>query len=234
MNLKTRVILVEDDRDLRESLVEYLNLAGHEVEGVGTGLEFYRSLAEHSYDIAVVDLRLPDQDGFVLVEYARKNSEMGLIILTARDGVEDRVNGYGAGADIYLVKPVDGRELAAAIASLAIRRRESVIGPGATPATAWQLDRSAWTLTPPAGEPIPLTGKEMQFMAQLAECPGRPVPRETLLLCLYASQDDSASRSLEALIRRLRAKIAGAAENAAPIKTSHSVGYVFAACLLVK
>lgn len=233
MNQKTRIILVEDDRDLRESLIEYLNLAGHRVEGVGSGLEFYGKLALHNYDIAVVDLRLPDQDGFILIEYARKNSEMGLIILTARDGVEDRVTGYGAGADIYLVKPVDGRELAAAIASLASRRRESTTVPVGPPATCWQLDRRTWTLTAPSGKIFALTGKEMQFMAQLAECPGQSVLRENLLLSLYASQDESAGRALESLVRRLRAKI-GAAEATSPIKTSHAVGYVFAAGLLVK
>ncbi|HSH14036.1 MAG TPA: response regulator transcription factor [Desulfurivibrionaceae bacterium] len=234
MREKTRVILVEDDRDLRESLVEYLNLAGHQVEGVGTGLEFYGRLAQHTYDIAVVDLRLPDQDGFVLVEYARKNSEMGLIILTARDAVEDRVNGYGAGADIYLVKPIDGRELAAVITSLAARRRENPAGPLAVSSGVWQLDLGAWLLSAPTGENISLTDKELQLMAQLAECPGRPVGRETLLLALYASQDEAAGRALESLVRRLRGKISDAAGGASPIKTSHAVGYAFAAGLLVK
>lgn len=234
MNEKTRVILVEDDRDLRESLVEYLNLAGHRAEGVGSGLEFYNNLALHTYEIAVVDLGLPDQDGFVLIEYARKNSEMGLIILTARDGVENRVSGYDAGADIYLVKPVDGRELAAAITSLAGRRRESSVAQESAPAAGWQLDLGAWTLTAPTGEITTLTGKEIQFMAQLAECPGQPAPRENLLLCLYASQEEAAGRALESLVRRLRAKIVEATGTASPIKTSHTVGYVFAADLLVR
>lgn len=233
MNQKTRVILVEDDQDLRESLVEYLNLADHLVEGVGSGLEFYRNLALHTYDIAVVDLGLPDQDGFVLIEYARKNSEMGLIILTARDTVDDRVNGYGAGADIYLLKPVDGRELAAAIASLAIRRRESSVGQDSPPAACWQLDLGAWTLAAPTGEITALTGKEMQFMAMLSECPGLPVPREALLLRLYAGQDEAASRALESLVRRLRVKLVGTTGTASPIKTSHAIGYAFAAHLLV-
>lgn len=234
MSEKIRVILVEDDRDLRESLVEYLNLAGHRAEGVGSGLEFYNNLTKHNYNIAVIDLGLPDQDGFVLVEYARKNSEVGLIILTARDGVEDRVNGYGAGADIYLVKPVDGRELAAAITSLASRRRESSVIPESPPTACWQLDLGAWTLTAPTGVNTALTGKEMQFMAQLAECPGQPVPRETLLIGLYASREEAAGRALESLVRRLRAKITEAAGTASPIKTSHAVGYVFAADLLVR
>jgi DNA-binding response OmpR family regulator len=234
MSHLTRVILVEDDQDLRESLVEYLDLAGHLVEGVGSGLEFYRNLAQHTFDIAVVDLGLPDQDGFVLVEYARKNSEMGLIILTARDAVEDRVSGYGAGADIYLVKPIDGRELAAAIASLAARRRESPAVPMAPPSGVWQLNLGAWTLTAPTGVAITLTDKELQLMAQLAECPGRPVTRENLLLYLYASQDEAAGRALESLVRRLRAKITGVTGAASPIKTSHAVGYAFAAGLQVK
>jgi len=234
MSEKTRVILVEDDGDLRDSLIEYLILAGYQVEGVGSGLEFYHHLALQPFDIAVVDLRLPDQDGVVLVEYARKNSEMGLIILTARDAVEDRVNGYEAGADIYLVKPVDGRELAAAIASLATRRRESSIGPGSTAPLCWQLDLGGWTLTSPTGACTSLTGKELQFMEQLADCPGRPVARDTILMNLYASDDEAASRALESLVRRLRAKIAGTAGTVSPIKTFHAVGYSFAAELLVK
>lgn len=234
MSIRTKVILVEDDRDLRESLVEYLALAGHQVDGVGTGLEFYRNLGRQSYDVAVVDLRLPDQDGFVLVEYARKNSEMGLIIMTAKDAVEDRICGYGAGADIYLVKPVDGRELAAAITSLAARRRESSTGSWVSPLACWQLDCGGWTLTAPTGETVALTGREMQLMAKLAETPGRPVARETLLVGLYASQDEAASRALESLVRRLRGKIVALTGAASPIKTSHAVGYSFAAGLLTK
>ena len=120
MNTSTRVIIVEDDQDLRESLVEFLNLAGHDVSGVGSGLEFYQAIAASSFAIAVVDVGLPDQCGYVITEYIRKNPAMGVIMLTARDAIEDRVRGYDAGADLYMVKPVDSRELGAAITSFKV------------------------------------------------------------------------------------------------------------------
>ncbi len=77
-----------------------------------------------NFDVAVVDVNLPDQSGFTLTDYLRRNTDLGIIIVTARDGMEDRVRGYSAGADLYLVKPVDMPELAVAIVNLAHRRRE--------------------------------------------------------------------------------------------------------------
>lgn len=148
-----RVIIVEDDRDLRESLVEYLSLDGHDVTGVGSALEFYQALASSTFMIAVMDIGLPDQCGYVMAEFVRRNTPMGIIILTARSSIEDRVNGYRAGGDLYLVKPVDCRELSAAITSLAERQR-----PGHhLPRRRQKMRHGLWPGTP--GTSLPPTAR---------------------------------------------------------------------------
>lgn len=233
MDRKIRVIIVEDDLDLRESTVEYLTLAGYDVCGVGSCLEFYRALADSSFSIAVVDVGLPDQSGYVLTEYLRKNTTMGIIMLTARDAVEDRVRGYSSGADLYLVKPVDSRELAAAIASLSVRFRDRLPLPEqAAQSGTWQLVRNAWRLVPPSGAPILLTSKEMQFMECLALKAGT-VSRDTFLAALGYRDDEYASRAMDSLVRRLRRKIEEDLRLPPPIKTVHGVGYCFTAPLVI-
>jgi DNA-binding response OmpR family regulator len=234
MDRRVRVIIVEDDRDLRESLVEYLTLAGHDVTGVGSGLECYRAMAENTFLMAVVDVGLPDQCGYVLAEYIRKNTAMGVIILTARDAVEDRVKGYGAGADLYLVKPIDCRELTAAISSMADRQRPEPPVPAPMPRQeAWRLVTGAWQLVSPKGEAISLTAREMQFMTVLAATSGRPIRRETLLTTLGYGDDEYANRAMDSLVRRLRRKIEESLHLPPPIKTIHAVGYCFSSPIVI-
>lgn len=231
-----RVLIVEDDQDLRESVVEYLAMAGFEVSGVRNAAEFYQAIALGGWSVVVIDIGLPDQSGFVLVEYVRANTDMKVIILTARDALDDRVKGYDAGADLYLIKPVDCRELSAAITSQAQRYSTRAAQQAPTPnlitsSDIWALAQSSWTLVSPDETPLQLTGKELQFIELLALSPGKPVARETLLLKLYQRYDEYTSRSLDSLVRRLRVKIMSATEVPVPIKTVHAVGYCFSATL---
>lgn len=235
MNAAIKVLIVEDNHDLRESVVEYLVMAGVEAVGVGSAAEFYSAMTAGEWSIVVVDVGLPDQSGYVLVEYIRKNTAMKVIILTARNALDDRVKGYDSGADLYLTKPVDCRELTAAITSLSLRRKNTEQLPTAPlpspPQDAWSLARSAWGLVSPDGKVIELTGKELKFLELLATTPGVPVPRESLLLKLYNRHDEYTSRSLDSLVRRLRTKIQAATEFPQPIKTHHAVGYCISAGL---
>ena len=153
---KARVLLVEDDKDLRESLVECLELAGLEVEAAGCAMEFYQILssADAAFEIAVVDIGLPDQSGFEMTRFLRHNTAMGVIILTARNSIKDRVQGYDSGADLYFVKPIDCLELAAAIRNLSFRMagRKSE---GETPTSSeWLFEKRHWRLTTPWGKTI--------------------------------------------------------------------------------
>ncbi len=122
MSEETTVILVEDDALLRDGLADFLTLSGFSVTAVGDGLSFYRVVAERPFSVAVIDLGLPDQAGEVLVDYTRRNTSSSIVVITARDTLDTRVACYRTGADLFLGKPVEGRELAAAIESLAARR----------------------------------------------------------------------------------------------------------------
>lgn len=231
MNDYDRVIIVEDDLDLRESLVEYLTRIGHGVVGVGNCLDFYRAFAEGPFAVAVIDVGLPDQSGFVLAEFIRKNAMTGVVLLTARDSLADRLLGYGFGADYYLTKPIDCRELAAVIANLKTRL---AMAPAVSRSAegGWRLARHSWRLLSPNGAAVPLTAKEMQFINCLAVRVGRPVRREELFSALDYRDDEYAHRAMDSLVRRLRRKIAAVSEETfPPIKTIHAVGYCFAAPL---
>ncbi|MGO4840755.1 response regulator transcription factor, partial [Rhizobiaceae sp. 2RAB30] len=133
-----------------------------------SGIEFYRALKLGRYDIAVLDVNLPDANGFDLAADIAGGHDMGVIILTARTGRDDRVRGYGEGADIYLTKPVDSEELALAIGNLARRTRHSVAAAPPRRDTSvsaekdlpWQLDRRRKTLDVPGVASVKLSARE--------------------------------------------------------------------------
>jgi len=229
-----RVIIVEDDTDLRESMETFLSMSGFSVDGVGTCREFYRSLDTTPYDIAVLDIGLPDQSGIILAEYLHNNTTMGIIMLTARDSNEDKLKGYDAGADIYLTKPVDSRLLASAITNLAARLQPRTCEPPRAAQTpSWLLNQNSWTLLTPAGDPIALTALEYNFMTIMAQSPGAPVSRADLIQKLYSRSDDYTSKALDAMIYRLRSKVMAASNLAIPVKSVHFQGYCFTAPLTI-
>jgi DNA-binding response OmpR family regulator len=260
MNASIHVVLVEDDPLLRDSLACYLRLVGFPTTAVGDCLSLYSELAVHRFDVAVIDLGLPDQAGEVLVDYLRRNTDCVIIVITARDTLDTRVECYRVGADLFLGKPVDGRELAAAITSLAARRTAQHTAPQATPVTLphaaalalspetpapkavtpavtpafWAFAPRQRILISPAAQRIELTAKEAHLLALLTAPPVGTVARHKLLEALYQRQDDSADRALDSLVRRTRHTIEAATGSPAPILTEHSVGYLFAASVVVE
>jgi len=226
-----RIIIVEDDEDLRDSIIKYLQLKGYEVTGVGTALDFYAEVAAGNYAVAILDLALPDQDGLVISQFIRSNSAMRILMLTARTSVEDRLAGYESGADVYLLKPVDFRELAASLENLFSRLDDSQ-GVGPSPVSRdepdkvqWRLSREDWLLLSPQGESVKLTSKEYLFLSALTAEPGGIVSREELLNTLCYTPNESGNRSLESLVYRLRKKISSSLDT--PIKTASGSGYTF-------
>lgn len=223
-----KLIVVEDEVDLRDNLTEYLALEGVQVEAVGSAVEFYQLIANKRFDIAVIDLNLPDQGGLTLVEYLRQNATMGIVILTARSEVQQRIEGYQSGADLYFVKPVEMAELLAGITSLYQRLKLSDLNKAdAKPDRPWSFVRSRWELAAPDGAHISLSAREGHLLEVLTEVIGEPVSREVLLEKLGYSQNSYGSRALDALIRRLRRKIAQNSRENAPIQTVHGMGYLF-------
>ncbi|MDZ5650471.1 response regulator transcription factor [Nitrospirillum sp. BR 11828] len=230
-----RVVLVEDDVDLRELLAHCLSSQGLSVATAGSGLELYQQIAKEPADIVILDIGLPDQDGYTIASFLRANTNMGLIILTARSRVDDRLKGFTSGADLYFVKPVDCRELAIATINLA---RRLAAGPEAgepqtlqpTPSSEpWVLDSSRWSIHSPRGLPVRLTAKEFDLVVALTQEPGRAVDRTELLEKLDYANTVQGSRGLDALVSRLRRKIEAAVGEAFPIQTVHAKGYLFSA-----
>jgi DNA-binding response OmpR family regulator len=222
----TRVILVEDEDLLRASLASFLNLSGFAVTAVPDGLSFYGALAEGAFDVAVVDLRLPDQSGETLIEYLRRNTSTAIIVVTAHDTLETRVDSYKTGADLFLGKPVEGRELAAAIASLAERRRRDGAAPAAqTP--AWVVLTAQRAIVSPDGKRIDFTGREWQAISTIAANAGRTTTKAELVEVLYQRDDEGAEHALAMLIGRTRQKMEDALGGPGPILTEYGVGYRF-------
>ncbi|WP_449258662.1 response regulator transcription factor [Chlorobium limicola] len=236
-----RIIIVEDDRDFRESIMEYLALAGFEVTGVSSALEFYLNIAEEQYLLVILDISLPDQDGLVLAEYVRKNTDMRIIMLTAQSSQKSKVTAYESGADLYLTKPVDFPELSASIASILGRLNASTvnrIGQEKNESEPdhekkqWQLQRNNWSMLTPEGELIQLTAKEFDLIEKLASFPNQIVERQVLLKTLDYENDEFGNRSLDALIHRLRRKKNGLSCRI-PIKTAHGSGYCFSEPIII-
>lgn len=231
----TRIIIVDDEIDLREGIEECLSLLGFEVVGVGSALEFFQRVATDSFDVAIVDVGLPDQNGFDIATVLTKRPEMGIILMTALGTTEDRIRGFASGADLYFVKPVDCRELGAAINSLR-RRLEGGRGSaeaGAVPSGVWTFDRTRWALRAAGDMEIGLTSAEVTLLEELVRQPGETATRRDLLTALGYDEDEAGNRNLEAIVRRLRRKIEGAAGMKAPIQTVHSRGYLFSAPVAV-
>jgi two-component system OmpR family response regulator len=226
-----RVILVEDDQDLRQSIADYLRLRQIHVTEAASGIEFYKALRQERYDIAVLDVNLPDVSGFDLARDIVTQKDVGIILLTARTGRDDRVRGYADGADLYLTKPVDGEELTLAIMNLARRIRDAAgqksvkrAGPAATSeGTPWRLDRKSQVLHASDGMSVKLAAREVMLLEYLALRPGVAVSRDEISSLFSHDQLHPESRRIDAALARLRAKLkAGGME--LPLQVVHSAG----------
>lgn len=225
-SMSFNIIIVEDDIILRESYLCLIEKEGFSVTGVGSAREFYKCLDQVCFDVAVIDIGLPDQSGYVLAEYVRNNTDLGIIILTAQSGIEQRLQGYSAGADIFLVKPIHMAELVAAITNLAKRHTERTPQPASSVDT-WLLCHANRRLVSPEGVEIRLTGKEFDFILLLAEAGGQVIKRRQIISSLKYPEDEYDGRAIDSLLLRLRRKIIEQTGKESPIQNAHSVGYCF-------
>lgn len=227
-----RAILVEDDLDLRASLVDALSTAGHDIVGVGSAVELYQRMTGEQFEVAILDVNLPHYDGLSIASYLSGKTDMAIVMITGRGASEDRVKGYLSGADLYLVKPVDCDELSAAIEALA-RKRRSRAEPAADDAAAWRLDRAAFRLSTPAGASTMLTRRETQLLECLSRSPGAIVTRGEILGLLGYAGNDPGSRALDAAISRLRSKVQAECGTPLPFQTVQGTGFVFSGQIIL-
>ena len=229
-----RVLIVEDDREVREAVADYLASHGYACAQAGDGKAMRTALAESIPDLVLLDLRLPGEDGLSLARWLRDNHEVAIIMVTGAGDVVDRVVGLEVGADDYLGKPFDFRELLARVKSV-LRRgggkgdKKPAKG-GATKRVtigACQLDLDTHQLIGRKGEEIPLTGMEFDLLRVFAEHPNRVLSRDQLLTLTRNREWEPFDRSIDIRIARLRRKIEADPEKPRTIKTVRGAGYIF-------
>lgn len=218
---KPSVAVIEDDADLRASVVECLQFLGYACWGADSVESYERTASAQPVDVAVVDVELPGENGFALARRLQEctRRRIGIIMLTGRGGLNDRITGLESGADVYLIKPVDVRELAATIDAVSRRllKQEST--------GHWRLERAQWRWIAPNGASVTLTAKEFQFVALLTEAAGTTLPRETLLARIWGKATLAGDNRLDVLAYRLRRKCEPIFGDQIPIKAVHGAGY---------
>lgn len=232
-----RIAVVEDEASLRGDLVEYLSACGHDVVGCQDAPALDHAQSRRPADIIILDVNLPGEDGFSIVKRLRDHSDVGIIMLTARNVGIDRVVGLEIGADVYLSKPVELRELEAQIRTLSRRLKLfppcAPADPPKPPGGAWGYDPIGWMVISPDGAAVKLTANERVFLSLLVERPGEPVSRDEIFRALGKRQWDPSDRSVDSMVRRLRAKAADQLGTDLPIEAVHGTGYAFAATISV-
>jgi two-component system OmpR family response regulator len=236
MNAQDHVLVVDDDLDIRSLLRDYLQKNGYRVTAVGDGKGMWTALDAARPDVIVLDLMLPGEDGLALCRKLRARSEIPILMLTARSEETDRIVGLEMGADDYLAKPFNPRELLARIKS--ILRRARALPENLQPDTArklafvgWTLDVATRNLYSPAGVVVALSGTEYKLLRIFLAHPNRVLNRD-LLIDLMLSRDASPfDRSIDVQVSRLRHRLADDAKEPVIIKTVRGEGYVFAAAV---
>jgi DNA-binding response OmpR family regulator len=217
-----RLLLVEDHPALRVTLAEALERAGYSVDPVGTAGAAEELAGLTLYDLIILDLGLPDADGASILQRLRRGGAVPIIVLTARDGVDDRVASLDAGADDYVVKPVDVQELTA-------RCRAVLRRPGGRLGAVLRVgDLELDTVTREVrvgGGAVTLGRREIAALEKLLRRKGTVVPRRTLESAVYGIDDEIGDNALEAVVSRLRRALA-AAGTSASIATVRGLGWM--------
>jgi two-component system, OmpR family, response regulator len=223
----TRVLIVEDDRDVRETVAEYLGSHGYEVAQAADGQAMRKALERAVPELVLLDVRLPGEDGLALARWLRERHDVAIIMVTASGEVIDRVVGLEVGADDYIGKPFDLRELLARMKS--VLRRSSKKGPGSrrVPFGNCHLDLDRHQLIGAGGEDIALTAMEFDLLRAFAEHPNRVLSRDQLLTLTRNREWEPFDRSIDIRIARLRKKIEDDPDNPRTIKTIRGSGYIF-------
>jgi DNA-binding response OmpR family regulator len=223
-----RLLLVEDDPRLAEMLREYLGQAGFDVTVATLGAEALQRLSEAHFDAVVLDLMLPDMDGLDVCRRLRPLNDTPIVMLTARGDAIDRIVGLELGADDYLPKPFEPRELLARLRAV-VRRRSHAAGAGQTTMRFGRLQIDAASRTALLdGQPCVLTAYQFDLLLALSKNAGRVLSRETLMDLVKGEELDAFDRSIDVHISRIRAEIEDNPKRPRRIITVRAAGYLFA------
>jgi two-component system phosphate regulon response regulator OmpR len=230
---EARLLVVDDDPGIRSELSDYLGAHGFAVATAATRDEAQARLAEGGFDLVLLDLWLGSENGFDVLRHLRGISRTPCIMVTAQDEVTDKIVGLELGADDYLIKPVNLRELLARVRAL-LRRSNAPGGsepqgaqPGDAVEPSWKFDPMRRHLSGPDGKPVPLTTAECDLLIELVSKEGLPQTRDSLCRRVFNREWSPYDRSLDGIIVKLRRKLEPNPDNPLVIKTVRGRGYVF-------
>ena len=227
MNPKT-LALVDDDKEYSEFLGQYLRELGTEVSVYKDSNDLLADTEAFDHDFYLIDLMLPGVDGVELIKILRRRTDAGVLVVSGRLGPDTFKEVITAGADMYLVKPVQFEQVALAIE--AVQRRA---GKAPSPAATWKFDRRAGELVAPDGTRVALSDIDRTVVECFLDAQGEPVSRETLRQRLGRDAQSDADDGLNATIYRLRRRIERATPALVPLHSKSRVGYVFRAPLVM-
>jgi two-component system OmpR family response regulator len=233
MDNQDRILIVDDDPEIRRLLVDYLERNGFDAVAARDGREMGHALEKHAIDLVVLDLMLPDTDGLTLCRDLRAKSNLPVLMLTARGEETDRIIGIEMGADDYLVKPFNPRELLARIKT--ILRRTRALPPKLRPEpqrclvfAGWKLDTATRALTAPDGVATPLSGGEFRLLRVMLDHPNRVLNRDQLMELIHGRESEPYDRAIDVQVSRLRQRLRDDSREPQLIKTVRGEGYVLA------
>lgn len=225
-----RIVICDDEPDLREMVGEYLSARAFNVEMVGDVRSLKAAVDAAPVDLVILDVRMPGEDGLSALRRLRAESDLPIVMLTAADGVIDRILGLEMGADDYVGKPVDLRELEARVKAVLRRRASSVVSVAEEKKIQrfgpWTLDLDAARLSGEHGD-VTITAMEFALLKVFAENRGRVLSRDQLLDLAHHRGWEPFDRSIDLRISRLRRKIESNPAKPRYIKTVRGLGYVF-------
>jgi len=230
-----KVLVVDDDPRVCRLLARYLGREGYAVSTTANGEEMHRLVAAEQPDLVILDLVMPGKDGLTLTRELRSQSDVPIIMLTGKTDTVDKVVGLEMGADDYVTKPFDERELLARVRSVLRRRatRDKALANSGKGTVArfngWELDLTAHRLTSPSGNDVHLTSHEFQLLSALVTRRNRALTRDEMLHLVGGRDWSPYDRSIDVLLGKLRKKIEEDAKNPNIIKTIRGVGYMFSA-----
>ncbi|HYM30921.1 MAG TPA: response regulator [Candidatus Cybelea sp.] len=244
MNSGPHILVVDDERRIRTMLRRYLTDEGFKVAEAESGAALRAVLEREHFDVVLLDVMLPDEDGLSLARYIRQLSQVPIIMLTGKSDVIDRVAGLEAGADDYIAKPFHLREVLARIRTVMRRtgpRAEPAAPPGSANAGAragetlvfqgWRLDLLKRELRRPGGELVPLTSGEFELLSVFAHHPNRVLSRDQLMDLMKGREWAAYDRAIDTQVVRLRKKIEADPSQPVLIKTIRGAGYVLASAV---
>jgi two-component system OmpR family response regulator len=228
------ILVVDDEPHIRQLLLDYLHTMGYRATAAEGGAQMWRALGAAKVDLVVLDLMLDGEDGLDLCRELRRRHDTPVIMLSARGGLYDRILGLELGADDYLPKPFDPRELVAKI-KVVLRRTRSVPGERARDAASfvgfagWRLDTQMKQMLSPEGIVITLGGSDYRTLRALLDHPNRPLSREFLMEHVFGKDRTPLDRAIDVCVSRLRQHLKDAARGAALIRTVRNEGYMLTA-----